>query len=264
MSRPLRVPAGLSIAPTVTLRDATGTAVTDYYDGSEALAVSVWPGDDRAALAWGCTAVWLSAAGGTVTVTIPCPAGTAPGVYTIRLTVAGKLAWQQDLEVIASPGSATAPAVYHSYDEQLRVSPWIAGLEDPGVRTGYEEERSEARQALEELAQARYRGDWTGGGYASGYAGQARSETLAAWLAEDRLIVTPDVRLWLGHWVAALVARRQVGPGASKDYLALAEYHERQVTERSATLLLGIDTTEPADGTADLWIDCGEARIARG
>jgi phosphodiesterase/alkaline phosphatase D-like protein len=269
--RPLEVAAGLSESWTVTLRDPLGDPVAGLT-GEEALGVLIWPGDDRAALAWTASASGLDADAATLALEVAAPADAAPGPYRLRLTVAGRLAFESPLGVLASPGSGAAPPTYATYDELLRVAPWVAGLEGPYGRAGFEEERHEARAALEELAQAHDRSAGDGGGdppigtFAGGWAsrpgGHARSETLAGWLADDRLVVTPDVRAYCCHHAAGTIARRQVGPGKATDYLALAAFHEGEADRRARLLLLGIDTSEPADGAADYWISCSETRIA--
>ncbi len=107
--------------------------VADYFTGVEEIEAFVWPGDDRARAAT-LPSGWTDAPMRElhVDVTAEASAALAVGWYqgvVTRPDLAQDLAYFE-LEVEATPGSASAPAAYHTYADLTAVLPYVKDLAD--------------------------------------------------------------------------------------------------------------------------------------
>ncbi len=271
----LTVSIGATLAATVTLRDETGVAIANTYDGTEPLSLALWAGEDQAAASLpGSTVAWLSAAAGTVTLRLAQAdtATLAEGAYRlrVRMTDGSDLVdcYEARLTVTAAPGTATAPAVYCSYREvQDVLAGWVGQLQDDSDLAGYLDARAEARREFDRLLQRHYRGDRTWrrqttldhllDGTTTPYRSGKDSATLQGYLDDDGLILTTAcgyaVRHWCAMYAAALVLDRLVGAGDRTPYQAQAARLRQRCNDLAASLCVEVDTND--DGVGDLTID---------
>jgi len=254
-------------------RRQDGTAYDDMTS-SAVVTANVWAGDDRAALltitgdatdaATGYFAVAFDSAD-----TADVPEGTYR--YEVLAAEGGKTVTIFDgrIRFTATAGSATAQPTYCTYEDMLRLAPWLDDLADPDEdQIGFAEQRAEARKWLDNLAQKHYRANavianrQTSLDHLLGY-GYTRGEldtALKGWLDDDRLILDDDVIRAVAHYAVAEVLRSKLTPGtvgSGTGYSQFAAYHAAQARGKAATLVLRIDTTETADGEPDVYIQLG-------
>jgi hypothetical protein len=246
---------------------------TGTYTGSETLAASVWPGDDRAAL-FSPTVAWLDPDARTMSLSWAGSdtSGLAPGRYRLELRItSGGATTKLDVaavDLLATPGSATAPAAYCTFDDlRVEAGSWVESLQaDVSTQAGFAEERGRAREEFDRLVQAHYGGEAFSGigwpGYTGGPTTFGRSTWLADQLDADALIVTPDVRRWNALWTLYLVCRRQIGVKADSPYQAMAAGYRAEAEALAKGLAAELDTD--ADGECDVAIPLGMIRTLRG
>lgn len=154
--------AGADLAFRHTVRDAeTGDAITTWLGGAT-LAIDVWQGDDQATL-FHPTAAWINPLLGTIREDIS-GADTAdlpPGVYLHRLTIDNGTQTAvfplQSLELLAAPGTGTAPTVYGEADDlyDFISAAVLDPLKTDADQSGWVEQRHRARTWLDETIVAR-------------------------------------------------------------------------------------------------------------
>jgi hypothetical protein len=255
-------------------------------DADPVVALACWPGDDRAALALGGSSVAVEdAAAGRLRLDLAGSdtAGLAPGDYRLQLAiVAGGRSTRRDLGILrltAAPGSAAGRPAYCTPDDLRRLAgSWLDDqAEHDADQAGFLEQRADARNWLDGLVQRHYRGgSWArqstldhlldGGGGAGRWPRRRdgrHDARLQAWLDADRLALdTPDGRRLVDAcacWALARICDRQLGGGENDPWPARARRYRAQAEHLAAGSVAGIDTTEPADGVADLVIDLGTA-----
>jgi len=269
----LQLKAGTDRTYKFTLYTQSGTLFTDFTS-SATVTGRVWRGDDQAVLLT-LTGDATDAATGIVYVPFTAANTTSfeEGVYRFDVLAAEggvtRTVFDGRLEISAKPGSATAPTTYCTYEDMKRYAPWIGDLADPEEdQQGFAEQRHAARVWMDTLAQKHYRAvGWTGNRQTSldhllGF-GCTRGEldtTLKGWLDDDRLLLDADVVNACAHYSIAEVIRSKLTPGtvsSGTGYSSFAAYHSAQARGKASTLVLRIDTTETADGEADIYIALG-------
>jgi hypothetical protein len=260
------------------------TLSAGVFDGTEPIAASVWPGDDRAQ-SFAPTVTWLSAEDRTITVEWAgsATASMAPGRYLMELRIGsgsdapGVNVAYVDLQ--PSPGSGTAPKVYCTLDDMRRVAPWIDQVQTTSDQAGFAEQRAMARVDFDRVVQTRYVGaefdresslDQFLDGLPEYEAGEDDA-TLQAWLDDDRLVTTgptgEQVKRWNAYAAVAHVCMAQIGTGPDNQYSKRAAYFTAKADELLCGMTIGIDTTEDedgeGDGVGDIWIPLGRTRTIR-
>jgi hypothetical protein len=139
-----------ALARVVTLRGLDGRALADTYFGTEELSASLLAGDGLAPAA-SLAAAWHNHEAGEVLVSLDAEdaASLSRGVYTARLLIhdGGEPypAWEARVEVLAGPGTDTAPLAYATYDGMLSEGgSLLPRLQGEAAQAGYAEERHKA------------------------------------------------------------------------------------------------------------------------
>ena len=262
--------------------------------GVSGLSATIWAGDDQPPLATEAVAVTLASAGLVLlkvaaadTLTI----GSA-GTYSVRVayttpdghTLEG---WRGNLQLVASPGSAAAPAVYCSRADMAEVAAWIDRMQDLAQdQAGFAAQRAQARQMVDEAVLSRARavlddqgrrhapvlglppfvpttgvdsGPWWGPSLYPDLDAQAQLDALAATLAAGTLAaqtLAVDARL---RRVAALLAvsivcRQQLGEAAADtSYQMLARTYRSMAMAQLYGCEFRVSLT-PGSGLADMVI----------
>lgn len=275
--------AGVARDIDVTLIDPdTGEAyATNRWAPGDTLTAACWRGDDQAS-SFTPTPTWVSAAAGTMRVTIAGASTTslAPGRYLIRVTAtdvsdANRVfeVWRANLDLLASPGSGTTPDVYGTYDDMRRVAgAWLADLQESGSdQTGFAEQRGAARAWFDGILQRHYRRD-TGVarqdsldhllvGIGARYG--EHDTTLQDWLDDDRLVLTTPagkrIVECVSRYAVALVCEAQISGKPDDVWRDRARMFRSRAQNDVASITAEIDTTTVADGVGDLVIDLGTA-----
>lgn len=254
------------------------------FTGDEALAASVWPGDDRAQ-SFAPTVTWLDASARTITVEWPgsATASMAPGRYLMELRIGsgtdapGVNVAYVDLQ--PSPGSGTAPKVYCTADDMRRVAPWIDEVQTTSDQAGFAEQRAMARNDFDKVVQTRYvRAEFDRedsldhflDGLPKYQAGEDDA-TLQGWLDDDRLVLTGPtgemVKRWNAYTAVSHVCMAQIGAGPDNQYSKRAAYFSAKADGLLCGMTVGIDTTEDedgeGDGVADIFVPLGRTRTIR-
>jgi hypothetical protein len=113
---------GSSLDITAVIGDQSGNPVTGYA-GTERLTTVVWPGDARP-MSFTASTVWTDPMQGTISIAVTATETTGPAIgrYQLltRVTSAGHGpvdGYGCTLDVLAAPGSDTAPSTYTTYDD---------------------------------------------------------------------------------------------------------------------------------------------------
>lgn len=144
------------------VRAADGLPAEGMFRPTDALACTVWPGDDRAALATPSVA-WIDpdAASFRIAFQAADTADLEARTYRLRVTAtrAGREATLFDawLQVDDAPGLAVSPLTWCGYDDMRAAADWIDKLQSPDSATGFETQRARATQWAIETAMARLR-----------------------------------------------------------------------------------------------------------
>jgi hypothetical protein len=164
----IQVVKGATRYQPIILTDDAGQAITTFTS-SATLTLEVWSGDDTAPFTTGGgpTASWLDATAGSVRLEFPAEftETLTPGSYPVVLTIeAGGVTRKNrvaTLWVTAAPGSATAGAVYCTFDQVLTYAPWMPRLigDSEGLQANLAEQRAQARAWLNEQLIGRVRRD---------------------------------------------------------------------------------------------------------
>lgn len=140
----------------VTLRDSTGSPVTSW-SGTESLSLQVWEGDDQAPVSLpNSNVTWTQASQGTLTITFDAAdllaLAAQPYRLVVWLTTTQRIpVYEALISIKAAPGTATAPAVYATYDDMKKVALFMDRLivNDPGQLANMAEYLGSARQWLD-------------------------------------------------------------------------------------------------------------------
>lgn len=264
------------------VKDGGFEDATDQYTGSEELACAVWPGDDRAQAAT-LPVSWQDAPGGIVRVDFP-----AETTATLDVGWLSGAVWLVDgvrdliyfsLVVESSPGSASAPPAYHTYQDLTNELPFIRELADKMQdQSGFAEASGEARRWIDAaILRAVPSQDWYqfgcgsgwgrgwGGGVAYGSTGQAEDPTIAAALNANQLMITTAT----GHrfvkasvyYALSRILERAVGFRTSEDLASLAARYEARAKSTLNSCTAEIDTN--ADGVPEYVFDLGSIQVRR-
>jgi hypothetical protein len=266
-----------------------GDKVVGVYAGTEPLSMSVWEGSDQAPEAVSSSTVaWHSAANGEIKVTLD-EANTAgwpvgPLRLQLYLTVGGKRFpvfgddEPQLLEVLPAPGVAVDLPTYASFADLVREAPWIRDLvrSDPTRHSDFEDYLNQARIEMDSIIQRHYRGETidrqANMDYlldAPAYRSAATSTTLQTWLDDDRLILTTPngqrIKRWCALYAAWRVSKTEIGDSdAATAYRKFGANCWHEANAMTSTLVAEIDTTDTADGVADIVVDFATADTLRG
>ena len=201
------------------------------YDGSEPLSAMLWPGGDRPAIAT-LSVVWTTPPQIRLTVSAENTEDCEPGKYRVRVLVGETVAGEQDLEIIASPGLATAPASYCKRVDVRRLIQRIESLKDV---SGLEDSLGAARDWIDAAIVRAWLDQQGGRGgtfeqITSYYAPQYHESQIRGYLADNLLVVDPHIRDACAYRAAAEIVRPLVAMmGESKvDYSKLADEFERK------------------------------------
>lgn len=239
----------------VRLKHETDATLT--YTGSEARTCEVWAGDDRSIL-FQPTATWVTPPD-LLEITIAAADLTSidPGTYRVRLLLGSAtkvVVAEDDLKVLAGPGSATTLPTYCSAEDLRRLFARVESLQDPEDRVGFEEQRALARQWLDSLILKAHRPagyDPTVKVLASGFGADS---TVKGWLDGNKLIVSDDIRQASAHYALSLIFEAQLSADTESkvDYSMLADRHRFRAEQRVGGLVAEIDLN--ADGIGDVAI----------
>jgi hypothetical protein len=262
---------GADFARTITILDRHGDAITTYT-GAAALAATLWPGDDQAALLT-LSAVWVTPSAGTARIGASASqtATLEPGVYPVRLSITASgvvsSAVVLQLEVLAAPGTALAPPSYCSFADMRSVVPWIGELITTEDQSGFSGHRGAARAWLDSVVLSKVpAGRAAGPRDLVAHGGASSRQWVASLLDDDALVLTgPDgkrLKRACALFACAEVLKYQVGSRDETSYQALAHdlRHEAESLARQGVAWLDADD----DGIGDLMLDLSTLRVARG
>lgn len=283
--------AGADLVETVTLIDRAGAAITTYTSGAQ-LALRVSLGAGMPALAMPASGVaWVDPQAGTVKITLAGSdtAGKGGDYHGyLAVTASGVRAEMVFLiKITAAPGAIATPTTYCSFDDCRAVLPWIDEVisTHPSYPTQMLAERHEARIQADRIIQRHYRrgsyerrqtsldylldGGGGGPGWYRPYRSGGDDPTLQAWLDADRLVLTGATGASFKRWnamyaLAEVLDDLESGERGGYSYVEHAMRLRRRCDALISTLMIGIDTTDPADGVADIWIDFGIADTLKG
>lgn len=242
------------------------------YDGTEVLTVQFWPGDTRDPIA-GLTAAWETPPD-LVSVTVPqsVTEDLDPGVYKVHVMVGPTNAWvwaaEFFLDILPGPGTDDAPAVYATYDELLKVAPWVRTLAEDDQQAGFLEQRAQARQWLDKVILAKrtsatpyYSGSEI---FQTGVGGSHFVDsTMQDALLADGLLTTSvnglRLREAVSHKAAAIVASRQFALTRESGYAERKMEHEFEASGIVACAIAEVDTDD--DDDIDVRVNLGSFRI---
>lgn len=255
----LTVRAGITAQYEVALLHEDGTPVTSYTT-ADTLACKLWAGDATSTLATP-LASWTDPSQGLLAVTFRASdtATLTPARYkiTLELTHSGETveAWRAWLEVLASPGSASAPKVYCTYDDLLSYAPRLAKEQDESTLAGFAEARAQARRWLENIIlkhSANKRFSLLGG---IGTTSRGTNPYIKTLLDTDKLIVSPAVVEITAKKALSIVYGSCVSPNdkGKDDYLKLSDKWANEANRLAQCLVAEFDTN--GDGFGELSID---------
>lgn len=285
----ITVAQGRSLKFLVEIRDEADQPVRDSYTGIEPLALEIWPGGRRLAIALTASAVEWGGTGRDGTVYTP-----ADGIVTVRIDDADTTTldvgsynlattltdggepydfYLAVLRITGRPGTLAAPPVYGGFEEMAREAVWIDDLQDLDVnQTGFADQRAAARKWFDGLIQAHYRGGSAGAGrYLAGTLGtRYRSGRQNQWLQDhldaDHLVLTgpsgESIVRACSLFSLANVLRSQIGEFKGTSYQALAAQFAGMAEALAATIVAEIDVN--GDGQGDIEIALGTVDVLRG
>ena len=255
---------GVGATHRITCRTTGGAAVA--LSGQENFSCVWWAGDDQAS---GGTLSWAYAvpAEGTGDITVSAALATSLdlGVYQwlLQLPDASAAYARGAFELVAGPGSGTPPATaYGTYADLLDVAPWVrmvASTDTDGA--GYGDKRAMARQWLDAVILANYRGS-ADTGYSDQYGAFARGwrrrslgpdQYIADLLAADGLVVDARVKRIVSLKAAAYIGQGQIG--INNAYAVLGRHCDDRAEAEAAAATVMIDAD--ADGHGDIPVPLG-------
>jgi hypothetical protein len=240
----------------IVVRDSRGQAITSYTAANPLDAV-IWQGDALAALATPAIA-WDDAAAGSCTLTIAradllddSGDPLAPGVYRLQAFVgeAGgvrKTIVDATIRLVATPGAGVAPRVYGTADEMKVFFPPIDDLQAGSDETGFAEQRARARQWADQFVER--------------YSAAQDKTAVRAWLAADRLAVTPILSEMVAKKALSIVLLAQlpdaatVAAGRQSSFQQAGARLAAEAEALAANWVAEVDAD--GDGTVDTWVDC--------
>lgn len=262
----------------VRLRTAAGNPVTTFT-ADVPLSASLYAGAGQAPTAAPAVA-WILAddSGASLRFTFQAAdtQGLDAGLYRLdaTATVGGRpvLVFEGAVRVTIGAGSDPAPAVYITRADLADFAGWLDGEADPAEDlAGFLDHRAAARRQLDLLVHTRWSPATLGGTRAaeadylfSGAAGAPRSPQLAAWLAEGRLVVDELAREHQARVVLGRICRDRLTAAKEDVWLPRAEWNEWRADQLARSMVVGIDTTTPADGVADIWVNLALRPVRRG
>ena len=259
---------GYDASWTFTIVDGNGNPITTYA-GAEPLGGDVWLGESTATL-FSPSVTWLSAAAGTVTLSIAKAqtAGLVAGKYGLDCFLAdtsGRFLtiYQAMLTLTSSPGATPLRPTYCSIADMRVQASWIDDLQDEqNDLTGFAEQCAQARDWLDGLIlQAFKSADLTtlSGGFTTRFSSSTSRGTLLTntWLlgvlnANGLVLTIPSGRKAIracAFYALALACRGQIGSSGQRDYQRLANYYAAAANREASTYVAEIDTN--GDGLAD-------------
>jgi hypothetical protein len=262
---------GLAGAWTVTLRDSDGAVVTSYL-GTEAIAGTVWGGDDRVPLLT-LSPTWDSAPDGTVTVPIPAAqSGTLePGEYGVDVYLADMSAnfYRGSLSILPSAGTDATPFSYATYQQMLAFAGQVGRLQD--LDTGealFAPQLAQASTDFDRLVLNRYQpqpgrsmryvssGGTSPGAYlvwspGPGGVDPPTRQQLAGFLGTAAVVVNADLIECVAQLALAQIYLGQ--PGRQNPYREAGEWHRAAAMDAFRRCFVELDTD--GDGVADLRVD---------
>jgi hypothetical protein len=251
------------------------TPALNVYDGSESLECDLWPGDDRSVVG-SLPMTWNDAPNALVDIAFPLDVMTALDVTWY--SGMGKLAdgsadlIEFRLEVTPGPGSASAPAAYHTYKDLTDELPWIGKLADLlQDQSGFAEVAALARKWIDAAilrvvpdqdwsrlacGWGRGYGTWgAGSGYYGYYGstGQAQDPIIAAALDANQLMLTTAT----GHrfveasvyYTLGRILKRAAGMQQTQDLIGMGDDYMKQAEKKLMSCKAEIDTN--GDGVAE-------------
>jgi hypothetical protein len=259
---------GITRVETVTLRDSSGAAYTGFT-GAESLTCTVWPGDDITATAT-LPASWLAAANGTITVQIPgaTTATLAEGIYQWLLALTDSTAElaRGTLAIELAPGTATQTVQpYCTLHDMLLHAPWVELVQSGSDQAGFYEQRLEARRQMDWAILNNYRGASVGlfeqhsvqafafGGGVGWRRSQGPSPSLVTYLAQNKLILRPQIVRVCAYWAISEVSRAQIG--INNAWAAQGPYYEALAERELCGTTAEVDLN--GDGVGELFINLG-------
>lgn len=264
----LTVPQGTSRDFLLQVKDAADEAVTTFAV-DDALAATVWPGDDRAAVATP-TIAWSDYTVGKYLLTFEDDdtASVSPGKYRLRATFtrSGRTGVLLDgwLVVSASPDDATADQALTTLDDLLRYAPWLDDLLSDSDQSGFAEQQAAAFSWLVDVLCDRWQpntgaaslGDRTifGWDFAEGPSTWLRGKLTAETSA---LVSRPKTIEILAKKAIAFVCEAQVGRESARDFAAHARAYHGDADSLLKTYRAEIDAKDTYDGVPTMTIHCG-------
>jgi hypothetical protein len=253
----------------ITLQDDQGKTITTFT-GGEPLTAVLWPGENLPVSAT-LAASWITPASGTVKLTISAAAiaGMTAGIYRVRvdINVSGRIfpVFNGTIELEASPGTATAPAVYCSLQDMLDHASWLEDLQDQTAHlAGFAKQRGMARDWMDNIILRSYQGGGAssvgpGGYWMNTWANRGsllRSTFLTELLASGPVTPSGGTGLIVGptltnggnpkiirataKYAISEVCRAQIRSGAKNDYMKLAGYFYQDAQAEAATTVAEI------------------------
>lgn len=223
------------------------------FDGTETLAATVAIGVDFPPLL-NPAIIWVDATTATFKVSFQDldTTGLSPGEYILNAT-AHKSARTANLGTWYLParritGTETqATKTYCGYEDMLEYAGWVADVQEhPSDHGGFYKQRLKAREWFDWAALNCYRGAGVGnfesasllafawGGGVGARRGIGPSPSLVQWLADDKLIVRPQVVEACAYKAISLVGLAQIG--RANQQAALGAYF-RDMADRTMTAI---------------------------
>jgi hypothetical protein len=168
------------------------------------------------------------------------------------------------LQILASPGAATAVPTYITSVQLFDHIPWLNELQSPNGQAGFAEQRGMAREWLDEMVMARYAAESAGLLNIPGtaYGASGNEQYMREQLAGDKLMVRPWVVRACAYFAASEVLKHQVGTRDKTSYQTLSEKYEADARDMVRQHAAEVDTN--SDGVAEIRVALGSIRVARG
>lgn len=266
-----KVDIGVKAGFNLQIRQLDGTTASTAFLGTDDLAAELWTGDDQAVISTP-TMAWTDATTASYRLTFE-PADTSgqiPGTYRVRGTATRSgvtyTILRDTIELVAVPGSGTAPKVYCSYQDLTKECSWIGQIINTDEdQTGFAEQRAAARDWLDSLIlqsqpvtgglnliSRQNSWSWNSPG-GNEYVGNnlAHDTVMAGYLADDKLLLTTPygkqaVRA-CACYALGLIFRNQAGPGTEMS--RFASYYTKMASNLVSSLIAELDTND--DGVAE-------------
>lgn len=267
---------GTALDLTVTLTDDQGDPITTY-DGTEALAATVWPGGSLASsfspqVAWRLAPAGQVNIGITAAQTATLEEGRYRGTLELQDPALGWLeasSWAMD--VLLGPGSGKVAPSYCSFPDLLRYGrAWLRNLQTEDDDAGFSEQCGRARSWLDDTIiagwQTYYSLNLGDPGYGAVLVGQGTGQLPSVWLRQqldaDALIVRDLVREIAAKKALAFICEGQLGVGeAAEQYAKLGRRYHWDAAQLCKTLRAEIDTIGPGIGPPQFAVNLGQSSM---